>query len=237
MSVVVPVLSRPQPVDWTLVCLLSIAGAVAWLAPFDLAFGALTLGNPALRSATIVVLALTGLKVGEGLGMSFRPQGLKHPIALPVAAAAAMAVFCSVADWLLSPDRHGSFAQMVVSTPLPTRVAHFMLRAVNENILYRLFLGPVLIWPIARVWKTADGRPAEGAYWLGFLLAQSINIWINVTARAPVTPPALLHDAVRYIVPGLGCAWLYRRHGFQSTEIACTTVHLFYQPLVALGFG
>jgi hypothetical protein len=236
MSVVAPVLSRPRAVDWTLVAVLVIAAAIAWMSPFDPMFAALTLGNPALRAAAMVAMALVGLNVGGRLGMGFEPRASKHPVALPVAVAAATAVGCALADGLLSPDRHGWFARMIVSTPLPVRLLAFMMRAVDENILYRLFLGSVLIWLIGRVWKTAEGRPAEGAYWLGFLAAQVLNVWLNVTVLAPVTPQALLHDAVRYVAPGMVWAWLYRRHGFQSNEIACTTVHLFYQPLVMLVF-
>lgn len=236
MSAVVPVHSRPRSIDWTLVAGLAIAAGIAWIAPFDPLFDKLTLGIPALRATAIVVMALMGLRVGERLDMGFQPQGLRYPIVQPVVVAAVVGVCCALADWLLIPDRRGPFVQMIVSTPLSIRLAYFVLRVVNENILYRLFLGSVLIWLIGKVWKTAEGRPAEGAYWLGFLLAQALNIWLNVTCKEPVTPLALLHDALRYVTPGMVWAWLYRRHGFQSNEIACTTVHLFYQPLVALGF-
>ena len=235
MSAVIPVPSRVRAVDWTLVAGLSIAGVIAWLQPFDLAFAALTLGNPALRALAIVAMALVGLGVGERLGMTIRPTNTRRPIVFPITVAAAVAVGCALADWLLSPDPHGKFQQMILSTPLQARLTYFILRAVNENILYRLFLGSVLVWLIGRVWKAADGRPAGGAYWLGFLLAQVLNIWVNVTSLAPVTPHALLHDAVRYVGPGMVWAWLYRRHGFQSNEIACASGHLFYQPLVILG--
>jgi hypothetical protein len=215
---------------------MAIAAAIAWITPFDPLFDALTLGSPVLRAIAIVVMALAGLKVGQQLGMGFEPKGLKRPIVQPIVVAAVVGVCCALADWLLIPDRNGAYVQMILATPLSTRLTYFLMRVVNENILYRLFLGSVLIWLIGRVWKTAEGRPAEGAYWLGFLLAQCLNIWLNVTCKEPVTPLALLHDAVRYVTPGMVWAWLYRRHGFQSNEIACTTVHLFYQPLVALAF-
>jgi hypothetical protein len=236
MSAVVPVLTRPRPINWTLAAGLAIAAAIAWHWPFDPLFDAITLGSPALRAVSIVAMSLMGLVVGKRLGMGFEPKDLQHPIALPIAVAAASAVGCALTDWLLIPDRHGGVVQMIVSTPLSLRLAYFLLRVVNENIEYRLFLGSVLIWLIARVWKTAEGRPAEGAYWLGFLLAQCLNVWMNVTAKEPITALALLHAALRYVAPAMVLAWLYRRHGFQSNEIACTTFHLFYQPLVPLGF-
>jgi len=236
MSVVVPVLSRPRPIDWAVVAFTAVAATIAWRWPFDPLFDAITLGNPVLRAIGIVAMVLVGLKVGKQLGMGFEPKDLKHPIALPVAVAAASAACCLLADWLLIPVRHGGVVQMLATTPLWMRLAYFLLRVVNENILYRLFLGSVLIWLIARVWKTAEGRPAEGAYWLGFLLSQCLNVWMSVTSREPITPLALLHDALRYVAPAMVLAWLYRRHGFQSNEIACTTFHLFYQPLAPLGF-
>jgi hypothetical protein len=124
-----------------------------------------------------------------------------------------------------------------MKAPVAWRIATLATRAFNENIIYRLFLGTALVWSVGILWKDATGRPAAGACIVGFTLSQTINIWINVTAWAPLTPAHLTHDALRYIVPGLVWSWLYWRHGFQSNEIACTTVHVFLQPLVTIGLG
>jgi len=134
----------------------------------------------------------------------------------------------------MRPALHGNYLQ-TMSAPLALRMTAFMLRAFNENILYRLFLGSLLIWLIGLVWKRPDGRPATGAFLAGFALSQALNVWINVTSQAPITPIGLLHDTLRYFAPGMVWSWLYWRHGFQSNEIASTSVHLFFQPLLTLG--
>ena len=148
--------------------------------------------------------------------------------------AAAVAGYCAACDCLMRPELSAAYLAYM-RTPVAWRIVAFAARAFNENIIYRLFLGSVLIWLIGRVWKTAEGRPTDGAFWTGFALSQAANIWINVTSLAPLTPLALLHDSLRYFAPGLVWSWLYWRRGFQSNEIASIGVHLFFQPLVTLG--
>ena len=230
----VPIPLPSLDLDRKLITGLVLAAAIAWLNPFDLAFGAATFGIPALRAAAIVVLALAGLLVAKRIGLGIEPRGLKRPILAPLGYAVAVGVACALSDWLLRPALHGSYLQMMTA-PLALRIVTFMLRAFNENILYRLFLGSVMIWMIGWVWKGPDGRPAAGAYWTGFAISQAVNIWINVTSQAPVTPLAVFHDGLRYFAPGMVWSWLYWRHGFQSNEIASTGVHLFFQPLLTMG--
>jgi hypothetical protein len=214
---------------------LGLAAAIAWFEPFDLVFGAATLGIPALRAGLIVALALIGIVAGRQIGLVIEPRDVKRPVLEPIGWAAAVAVGCALSDVILRGVLHGSYLHLMTTVPLASRIGVYMLRAFNENILYRLFLGSVLIWLIGRVWKGADGRPAVGAYWAGFALSQAANIWINVTALAPLTPLGLLHDGLRYFAPGMVWSWLYWRRGFQSNEIASTGVHLFFQPLVTMG--
>src|SRR5207247_1883409 len=116
------------------------------------------------------------------------------------------------------------------------RLAYFMLRAFNESILYRLFLSSVLVWALGRFWRDRSGHPANGAYWLGMILAQAINIAINVTFVAgwSTTPALLVHDGLRYVVPGIVWGYLYFRHGFASHEVAAVGTHIYFQPLLSL---
>jgi len=224
----------PLDVDLKILIGLGVAAGIAWLTPFDLAFGAATFGVPALRAVAIMAIALAGLHFGARIGLGIEPTGLKRPIFMPVAVAAGVAVACAISDWTFRASLPGSYVG-VMSQPLALRLSLYMLRAFNENIIYRLFLGSALIWLIGRVWRTADRRPAEGAYWAGFAISQAANVWINVTSQGPIAPLGVVHDILRYFAPGMVWSWLYRRHGFQSNEIACTTVHVFFQPLVTLG--
>ena len=213
---------------------LVVAGVIAWMAPFDLAFSAMTFGIPAVRAGSMVILALAGLVIGRQIGLGVEPRDLKRSVFTPIAVALAMAIWCAIADRLLQSGASPDYLRYMASTPLWSRLLYFIVRAFNENILYRLFLGSALIWVIGRIWKADDGRPSVGAFHTGFFLSQSINIWINLISGTPITPASLLYDVVRFILPGLAYGWLYWRHGFQSNEIACTTVHLFFQPLASL---
>lgn len=214
----------------------AVAALIAFVAPFDLAFAAVTAGSPIARAAGIVALALAGGWLAPRIGLGFEPRGLKRPILFPLAVAAAVAAYCAACDCLQRPELSPAYLASL-KAPVAWRIAGFAARALNENIIYRLFLGTVLVWAVGRLWKDASGRPAAGAYVIGFTLSQVINIWINVAAFAPLTPAHLMHDALRYVAPGLVWSWLYWRYGFQSNEIACTTVHVFLQPLVTIGLG
>lgn len=63
------------------------------------------------------------------------------------------------------------------------------------------------------------------------VLAQCVNIAMNVAVLEPVTAPLLFYDAIRYVAPGVLWAWLYLRFGFVSAEVASVGCHLFLQPM------
>lgn len=214
---------------------LALAAAIAWFQPFDLAFAWATFGSPPLRAAAIVAMALAGAAVGRRIGLTIESQGQGRPVRDALLAAIVVGVFCALCDWIWRPVLHPSYVDALTGVPLAARVLLFAARALNENIIYRLFLSSLLIWALGRVWKGADGRPAAGAFWTGFILAQGLNIWINSTSLAPLTPAALAHDLLRYVAPGVVWGWLYWRRGFAADEIASTSVHLLFQPLVTLG--
>ena len=207
---------------------------IAALQPFDVLFAAATFGQPVLRGSAIVAMALAGGAAAHRVGLQVGPTAGRRSLLVPLLTAVVVAVGCALADWVFKPSLHAPYARFMTGVPLAARMALYMLRAFNENIIYRLFLGSVLAWALGRVWKGREGAPAEGAIWTAFALAQAVNVWANVTSLAPVTAPAVLHDTLRYFAPGMVWSWLYRRHGFQANEIASTSVHLFFQPLAGL---
>jgi hypothetical protein len=214
---------------------LALAVAFAWLVPYDIRVVSPPLGLPPVRAAVIVFLAIAGAALGRQIGLSVEGPSLARLMRDGLTAAVLVAVWCALCDWLWRPSLHADYVSVLKTTPLAARIAVFAMRALNENILYRLFLGSLLILVLGSVWKGPDGRIEPGAFWTGFTLSQMINIWANVTSLAPVTPVALVHDLLRYVVPGVVWGWLYWRRGFAATELASTSVHLFLQPLVVLG--
>ena len=213
-------------------CLL--ACAIAWVTPFDLGFAALSLGSPPLRAAMMIAITLAGAAMAGRVGLQVTATGLRRPILTPIAVAAVTAVYCVAIDRIMRDQTSDHYRAILGQIPLGVRILAFAARAFNENIIYRLFLGSLLVWLFGRLWRTPAGAPRALAYVTGFTVSQLVNIWINVTALAPLTSAHLLHDALRYVTPGLVWSWLYWRHGFQSNEIACTSVHLVMQPLLTL---
>lgn len=234
MTVLSSAAVRPRRSELMVVAGLALAAAIAWIQPFDRAFDAATFGVAPARAALIVLLALAGLALGAPIGLTLEGNGRGRPLRDALTAALAVAVFCAACDWIGRGELHAGYRAFLLDTPLFARTVVFAARAVNENIIYRLFLSTLMIRLIGLVWRDA-GRPAGGAYWTGFALAQLANVWINVAALAPLTPLGVAHDLARYAAPGLVWSWLFWKRGFAANELASTSVHLFFQPLVVLG--
>jgi hypothetical protein len=87
---------------WT-VAGLALAAVIACIAPFDLAFGWITLGSPPLRAMTIVLLALAGATIGRRIGLSVETLPNCRPARDALIAGAAVAVWCALCDWIWRP--------------------------------------------------------------------------------------------------------------------------------------
>jgi hypothetical protein len=209
---------------------MAVAAAVAWLQPFDRLFAALTFGQPVLRAGVIVLIAGVGLKASRHIGLIVGPKGASASLLPPILVAAGVAVACAGVDRLFRSTLSPHYLELMTRTPLLPRVVGFMMRAFNENVIYRLFLGSVLTAGLLS-WRP---RLGAAAFWLGFGAAQLVNIWANVTSAGPITPIGVFHDLVRYVAPGMVWSWLFWRRGFQANEVASTSVHILFQPLATL---
>ena len=225
------------PLDGPLLAALAVGSVIAAVAPFDIAFDFLTRGSSVGRALALPVIGLIGLVAARRVGLGFAPKNLKYPVAVPVLVAVAVAIAVATVDGflyrgLLSPN----YVQIFSAVGLGSRLLYFMPRAFNENLIYRWCVMSILIWMIGALWHDADHRPSTGAHWMGIVLAQVINISINVvaTSSGPITSGVLLYDGIRYIVPGVIWGYLYWRHGFVAAEIASVGTHPLLQP--ALGF-
>ena len=99
---------------------------------------------------------------------------------------------------------HSTVADVDFIHQLRVRLAYFMLRAFNENVFYRLFLFSVLAWGMTRIWPGPAGRPTSVAMWSAMVVAQMVNIGLNVCLFDPPSSVAsIVYDGLRYIVPGV----------------------------------
>lgn len=213
--------------------ILLIALPIAAFAPFDVIFSALTMGSPWLRMAWIAILIWIGVTAGAKLGLRLPGHCAASWVRIGVVAAALMAGYvilldCFVFRALLNPN-YVAF----LHRPLGERLAYFMTRAFNENVIYRLFAFGSLAWLLNR---GRSAMPSRGILAAAMIGAQLINIGCNVllSQGAILTPLTLVYDALRYIVPGVIWAILYVRNGFATAEVASVGCHVFLQPAFSL---
>ena len=208
----------------------AVAALIALVARFDVLFEVLVGGNAMQSIALITVLVLSGAWFASQCGMRLELSGPGRPVLTALAAAAAVAVYILLLDcWLFRSQIDPRFVTFL-HKPLGDRLLYFMPRAFNENVIYRLFGFSLLLWLVQRI---RGGKPAESIVLLGAMIAsQLVNIGFNLAALAPHRPDAavLLYDLLRYIVPGVAWAILFRRNGFACAEIASVGCHLILQP-------
>jgi hypothetical protein len=219
-----------------LVAILLIGMTIAAIAPFDVAFDAATFGSPVGRIGLIAALALIGAFCADRVGLRLEAQGAGRPVLIGIAAAVAVAVYVVAIDGsLFRATLPASYVQFFEATGLRDRLAYFMLRAFNENVIYRLFVFSTLFYLIARVKGVPAKELSQAPVWSAIVATQILNIGMNVAALSPdpLTFATALYDAVRYVAPGVLWGWLYWRFGFLTAEIASVGCHIFLQP--ALG--
>ena len=215
-----------------------LAGAaIAFVNPFDVGLSTLSAGSRIAQVALLVAIGAAGAYCAREVGFALPAHGTRHPWRVGLTAAAGVAGGIVLLDGVLARSLlPPSYVGLFLHTGLADRLIYFMMRAYNENILYRLFLFSALTLGLRRLSGRRSGPPPEPLVWTAMVLAQIINIAVNVVMIAPGTPSpeTLAYDAVRYITPGVVWAWLFRRHGFATAEIASVCCHLFLQPALAL---
>jgi hypothetical protein len=220
----------PRP---ALFATLGIGALIAWLLPFDTTLMAITGDSAVSRALLVMVLVLVGGFCADRAGLRLEGHGVAYPFLLGVGAAILVAVYVIVLDCLLFRSLLPSHYVAIFEQPLGERLAYFMLRAFNENIIYRLFLFASLLFCATRYYGP---RPVPWIIVVALMVAsQMVNIWLNVVSVG-VTPTAtvLLYDLLRYVAPGAFWAFLFWRNGFLVAEVASVGCHLFLQPAMGV---
>jgi hypothetical protein len=217
----------------TLAAIVAIAALIGWIAPFDVYYTAVTGGSPVARTLVIALVAVAGGLASRSAGLSLGGQGRGAPLGIGLSAAALVAARVVLLDCVLFraslPDGFAAFLR----APLHVRLFYFMLRAFNENVIYRLFGFGGSVWLLGKWRGRAPGMVAMLAV---AAAVQAVNIGGNViwAGGAPITAAGLGYDALRFILPGMVSAWLFTRYGFATAEVASVSCHLFLQPAYSL---
>lgn len=212
------------PLRSTLLIALLAMVIAAWL-PFDHGITVMTGADHRLHVLVVGAMALAG-------GWLARRAGLYCAGSVPVGLgwAAAVAAYVLVVDFGLARSMLEPGTVALAHQPLVGRLAVFMARAFNENVIYRLFCFSALA---AGLRWLRGGAPLSLTMVLaaGFM-AQFINIGGNVMiGEWHVASGAMMaYWLARYLAPGVLYAWLYWRYGFVTAEMASVTCHIFLQP-------
>jgi len=156
---------------------------IAAVNPFDVAFARLTLGSSTLRVGLFAFLASSGALFAARADLELQPHGTRHPILVGLAAALFVALAIALIDGVLFRNfLPAPYVEFFRSTTLGQRLTYFMLRAFNENVFYRLFVFSALTFVINKAWRKKSDASARGGVWIAMVIAQTINIWLNVVA-------------------------------------------------------
>lgn len=209
---------------------MAIGMVIGAILPFDF-YMSLVTDLPLVQAAMVGIMVVVGTGCARRAGLRLEGHGTPQPLLLGVAMAVLVACYVIMLDCFLFRHLLSDNYAQIFAAPLRDRLAYFMLRAFNENILYRLFGFSLLAYGVTLL----GARKSISLVLTGFamLAVQLINIGANL---GPVTPERLTatilsYEALRYIVPGVIWAILFWRNGFVVAEIASVGCHLIIQPV------
>ena len=108
------------------------------------------------------------------------------------------------------------------NVPLWKRAAACFYGGINEEILIRLFVMGGLYFLIGLVWKTPDGLPAVGAFWLANILSAILFGLGHLPATKRITPLTKLVIGRAVIlngIPGLVFGYLFLQYGLETAML------------------
>jgi hypothetical protein len=150
------------------IAIVAVGCVIAAIAPFDTAFAYLTNGSALARVCLLAVIGTCGVFCAEKSGLQLRPSNLRCPTLMPISIALLVAVYVIVIDCILFrtivPQRT---IELFRNVPLGPRLLGFMMRAWNENIIYRLTVMSALSWLIGFLWRNRWRPTCGGAVHAG----------------------------------------------------------------------
>lgn len=109
------------------------------------------------------------------------------------------------------------------SMPIWKRFLACFYGGLGEELVMRLFLMSLVAWVAGKVWKTASGQPASGAFWLANILvaiafgAGHLPLAAQLTRLTPLLVTAVISLNA---VAALGFGYLYWKRGLESAMLA-----------------
>lgn len=207
---------------------IGFAGCMSFFVPWGLPIADLFAHQPALRVTTALALILAGVMFAGRCGLTIAAVNQRAALRDSLGVIVAMGVYLVFIDAVAFRHSLPVGYAAYESSDLAPRLVYYVLRAASEAITYQLAIGSALVWLLGLVWRDEQGRVASGAVIGGLLLAHLLNVAIDVH----IEPQQALYVALRFFVPGIAWAVLYRRHGLQAVLLAHCGLHVALQPVM-----
>lgn len=103
---------------------------------------------------------------------------------------------------------------------------------ITEELLMRLFLLSLVGWLLSKWWKTPEGMPASGAFWIAIVLVAILFGLGHLPATSvvtPITPLLVVRTLVLNGIAGVAFGYLYWKHGLEAAMLGHMSAHVVLQ--------
>ena len=176
----------------------------------------------------------TGAPIIEGWIAGETPRDIARSLRVPLVIGLAVGIALVVIDVaIFLPRVPAAIARLAEGIPAWKRLlAGFLYGGITEEILMRWFLLSLVVWLLARAWRTSDGRPTSGAWWTAIVVVAllfGIGHLPTTSAITPLTSMVVVRALVLNGIAGLTFGYLFWRSGLEAAMAAHLATHVGLQ--------
>ena len=207
--------------------------------PIPLVLTLALLQNGILLAVTILI----GLVLSERIGLRMpliqawttgnRASVAEAGVLPALLAGAAVGVTLVATDALVFLRHLPAAMQPLFTIPLWKRLLGSVLYGgITEELFMRLFLVSLAAWLCGRWWRTPDGMPTAGAFWVAIVLVAVLFGLGHLPATSAITPlttTLVLRALILNGIAGITFGYLYWRYGLEAAMTGHMGAHLVMQ--------
>jgi membrane protease YdiL (CAAX protease family) len=197
------------------------------------------LQNGVLLSATILIGMILSERVGLRMHVIRAVASGQHPVNLKAVLLPGAIVGAAVGTVLVTVEAV-FFLKHLPAAMLPSfyislwkrLLAGVLYGGFTEELVMRLFLLTLIAWLLGKWWKTSDGTPTPGAFWIAIILVAllfGLGHLPATSAMTPITQLLVVRALVLNGIAGIAFGYLYWRRGLESAMLAHMSAHLVMQ--------
>ncbi len=209
-----------------LLILAQLGAAIAFVAPQTLPLAA----NPLLRAVLLLAAAVAGFAAASRTGLVLLPRHAPHPLLLGLALGLGFGCYMALAEAFVfrAAIPPGQLA-FILSTAPWQRMALAVPVAFTDEVVYRLFLMSLLAWAMGQLWRASNSRPADAVFGAAIVVSAAVYVLLHlgpVLAEGPMTPLAVLREAMLHFSAAALWGYLFWRYGLATALTAHLSAHL-----------